>query len=67
MDDLRVSPFSIDVTPKLGSPGFAKNVAFQKIDDGVKGVMVAVKRRQEVNARIPREREECGSFNGADI
>ena len=36
-DDCGFSPFSIDVKPKHGSPDFARDVAFQKIESRVKG------------------------------
>jgi methionine synthase II (cobalamin-independent) len=40
-DDCGFSPFSIDVKPKHGSPDFARNVAFQKIESRVKGTAMA--------------------------
>ena len=40
-DDCGFSPFSIDVKPKHGSPDFARDVAFQKIANRVKGVRMA--------------------------
>ena len=40
-DDCGFSPFSIDVKPKHGSPDFAREVAFQKIANRVKGVKMA--------------------------
>ena len=40
-DDCGFSPFSIDVKPKHGSPDFARDVAFQKIANRVKGVKLA--------------------------
>jgi methionine synthase II (cobalamin-independent) len=40
-DDCGFSPFSIDVKPKHKSPDFARDVAFQKITNRVKGVKLA--------------------------
>ena len=40
-DDCGFSPFSIDVKPKHGSPDFARDVAFEKISNRVKGVKMA--------------------------
>lgn len=40
-DDCGFSPFSIDVKPKHGSPDFARDIAFQKIANRVKGVALA--------------------------
>ena len=40
-DDCGFSPFSIDVKPKHGSPDFAREAAFQKIANRVKGVKMA--------------------------
>ncbi len=40
-DDCGFSPFSIDVKPKHGSPDFARDIAFQKITNRVKGVKMA--------------------------
>lgn len=40
-DDCGFSPFSVDVKPKHGSPDFARDVAFQKIANRVKGVKLA--------------------------
>lgn len=40
-DDCGFSPFSIDVKPKHGSPDFARDVAFQKIEARVKGTKMA--------------------------
>ncbi|KAK5996083.1 Methionine synthase-like protein [Cladobotryum mycophilum] len=40
-DDCGFSPFSIDVKPKHGSPDFARDVAFQKIGNRVKGARIA--------------------------
>lgn len=40
-DDCGFSPFSIDVKPKHGSPDFARDVAFEKIANRVKGVKIA--------------------------
>jgi len=40
-DDCGFSPFSIDVKPKHGSPDFARDIAFQKIENRVKGVNMA--------------------------
>jgi len=42
-DDCGFSPFSIDVKPKHGSPDFARDVAFQKIESRVKGTQMASK------------------------
>jgi hypothetical protein len=35
------SPFSIDVKPKHGSPDFARDVAFKKIANRIKGAELA--------------------------
>lgn len=35
------SPFSIDVKPKHGSPDFARDIAFQKIANRIKGAKMA--------------------------
>ena len=40
-DDCGFSPFSIDVKPKHGSPDFARDIAFEKIANRVKGVKLA--------------------------
>ncbi|KAI9843391.1 MAG: hypothetical protein M1837_006417 [Sclerophora amabilis] len=40
-DDCGFSPFSIDTKPKHGSPDFARDIAFQKIANRVKGVKMA--------------------------
>ena len=40
-DDCGFSPFSIDVKPKHGSPDFARDIAFQKISNRVKGKVIA--------------------------
>ncbi len=40
-DDCGFSPFSIDVKPKHGSPDFARDVAFQKIEARIKGTQMA--------------------------
>lgn len=40
-DDCGFSPFSIDVKPKHGSPDFARDVAFEKISNRMKGVKMA--------------------------
>ncbi len=40
-DDCGFSPFSIDVKPKHGSPDYARDVAFQKIESRVKGTQMA--------------------------
>lgn len=40
-DDCGFSPFSIDEKPKHGSPDFARDVAFQKIANRVKGAALA--------------------------
>ena len=40
-DDCGFSPFSIDVKPKHGSPDFARDIAFQKIANRMKGVAMA--------------------------
>ena len=42
-DDCGFSPFSIDAKPKHGSPDFARDIAFQKISNRVKGVELASK------------------------
>lgn len=38
-DDCGFSPFSIDVKPNHGSPEYARDIAFQKIANRVKGTM----------------------------
>lgn len=43
-DDCGFSPFSIDVKPKHGSPDFARDVAFQKIESRIKGTAMASER-----------------------
>ncbi|KAK5196760.1 hypothetical protein LTR16_006760 [Cryomyces antarcticus] len=43
-DDCGFSPFSIDVKPKHGSPDFARDIAFWKISNRVKGVQMASER-----------------------
>lgn len=40
-DDCGFSPFSIDVKPKHGSPDAARDIAFEKIANRVKGVKLA--------------------------
>ena len=40
-DDCGFSPFSIDVKPKHGSPDVARDVAFEKIGNRIKGVKMA--------------------------
>ncbi|KAI9789510.1 MAG: hypothetical protein M1835_001632 [Candelina submexicana] len=40
-DDCGFSPFSIDVKPKHGSPDFARDIAFKKISNRLKGVQMA--------------------------
>lgn len=40
-DDCGFSPFSIDAKPKHGSPDFARDIAFQKIANRVKGAKMA--------------------------
>lgn len=40
-DDCGFSPFSIDVKPKHKSPDFAREVAFKKITNRIKGVQLA--------------------------
>ena len=40
-DDCGFSPFSIDDKPRHGSPDFARDVAFQKITNRVRGVQLA--------------------------
>ncbi|KAI9725075.1 MAG: hypothetical protein M1812_000351 [Candelaria pacifica] len=40
-DDCGFSPFSIDVKPKHGSPDFARDIAFKKISNRIKGVQMA--------------------------
>lgn len=42
-DDCGFSPFSIDVKPKHGGPDFARDIAFQKIANRIKGVQLASK------------------------
>jgi methionine synthase II (cobalamin-independent) len=40
-DDCGFSPFSIDVKPKHGSPDIARDIAFQKITNRLKGAEMA--------------------------
>ena len=40
-DDCGFSPFSIDEKPNHGSPGYAREVAFQKITNRVEGTRAA--------------------------
>ncbi len=40
-DDCGFSPFSIDVKPNHGSPDHARDVAFQKIENRIKGTIMA--------------------------
>lgn len=40
-DDCGFSPFSVDMKPKHGDPDFARDVAFQKIANRIKGVKIA--------------------------
>ena len=40
-DDCGFSPFSIDEKPKHGSPDFARDIAFQKIANRIKGAAMA--------------------------
>jgi methionine synthase II (cobalamin-independent) len=40
-DDCGFSPFSIDVKPKHGSPDFARDIAFRKIANRIRGVEMA--------------------------
>ena len=42
-DDCGFSPFSIDVKPKHGSPDVARDIAFQKITNRLKGAAMASK------------------------
>jgi len=43
-DDCGFSPFSIDEKPNHGSPDYARDVAFQKIEARVKGTQMAAER-----------------------
>ncbi len=43
-DDCGFSPFSIDVKPNHGSPDHARDVAFQKITNRVKGAKMAAEK-----------------------
>jgi methionine synthase II (cobalamin-independent) len=43
-DDCGFSPFSIDEKPNYGSPDYAREVAFQKIENRVKGTRMAAER-----------------------
>ena len=43
-DDCGFSPFSIDVKPNHGSPDYARDVAFQKIESRVKGTTMAAEK-----------------------
>ena len=47
-DDCGFSPFSIDIKPKHGSPDFARDIAFQKITNRMKGVEMA---REQLNKK----------------
>ena len=40
-DDCGFSPFSIDVKPNHGSPDDARDIAFQKIENRIKGTIMA--------------------------
>ena len=40
-DDCGFSPFSIDVKPNHGSPDYARDVAFQKMENRIKGTIMA--------------------------
>lgn len=40
-DDCGFSPFSIDVKPNHGSPDYARDIAFQKIENRIKGTIMA--------------------------
>jgi len=40
-DDCGFSPFSVDMKPKHGSPDVARDIAFQKITERVKGATMA--------------------------
>ncbi|KAF7971501.1 hypothetical protein HWV62_20970 [Athelia sp. TMB] len=40
-DDCGFSPFSTDVKPKHGSPDFARDIAFQKVSNRIKGAKMA--------------------------
>jgi hypothetical protein len=35
------SPFSVDVKPRHGSPDFARDIAFQKVTNRIKGAKMA--------------------------
>ena len=43
-DDCGFSPFSIDVKPNHGSPDYARDVAFQKIESRIKGTQMAAEK-----------------------
>jgi len=43
-DDCGFSPFSIDVKPNHGSPDYARDVAFQKIESRIKGTRMAAEK-----------------------
>ena len=43
-DDCGFSPFSVDVKPNHGSPDFARDIAFQKITNRVKGTKMAAEK-----------------------
>ena len=43
-DDCGFSPFSIDEKPNHGSPDYARDVAFQKITNRVKGTQMAAEK-----------------------
>ncbi len=43
-DDCGFSPFSIDVKPNHGSPDYARDVAFQKIESRIKGTTMAAEK-----------------------
>ncbi len=55
-DDCGFSPFSIDEKPNHGSPDYARDVAFQKIANRVKGTRMAAEKLMKKGASKERQR-----------
>jgi methionine synthase II (cobalamin-independent) len=55
-DDCGFSPFSIDEKPNHGSPDHARDVAFQKITNRVKGTIMAAEKLTKRSASRERQR-----------
>jgi methionine synthase II (cobalamin-independent) len=55
-DDCGFSPFSIDEKPNHGSPDYARDVAFQKITNRVKGTIMAAEKLTKRSASRERQR-----------